>query len=162
MFYLKTLHTIPHTDKVKKVCLKLLQIKNKTFTSVGYSQRLLNTLLKHLWQQLQPPLWVWCYKLGNYFWAVFPHCSLQNLSGSIRLDEERRYTAIFRSLQRCSIRFNSGLWLSHSRTFTELSWSHCFVILAVCFGSLSCWKMNLRTGQRSRALWSRLSSRMSL
>lgn len=38
----------------------------------------------------------------------------------------------------------SGLWLGHSRTFTDLSWSHCFVILA------------------SRVCWSRISSRMSL
>lgn len=26
----------------------------------------------------------------------------------------------------------SGLWLGHSRTFTDLSWSHCLVVLAVC------------------------------
>ncbi len=51
---------------------------------------------------------------------------------------------IFRSLQRCSIGFKSGLWLGHSRTVTELLWSHSFVILAVCLGSLSCWKVNLR------------------
>ncbi len=30
------------------------------------------------------------------------------------------WTAIFRSLQRCSIGFKSGLWLGHSRTVTEL------------------------------------------
>uniref|UniRef100_A0A8C4S4M8 Tubulin/FtsZ GTPase domain-containing protein n=1 Tax=Erpetoichthys calabaricus TaxID=27687 RepID=A0A8C4S4M8_ERPCA len=35
--------------------------------------------------------------------------------------EYRRCTAILRSLQRCSIGFKSGLWLGHSRTFTELS-----------------------------------------
>ncbi len=40
--------------------------------------------------------------------------------------------------------FKSGLWLGHSRTVTELLWSHSFVILAVCLGSLSCWKVNLR------------------
>lgn len=33
----------------------------------------------------------------------------------------------------------SGLWLWHSRTFTEWSWCS-FVTLAVCIGSLSCWK----------------------
>lgn len=31
---------------------------------------------------------------------------------------------IFRSLQRCSIRFQSGLWLGHSMAFTELFWSN--------------------------------------
>ncbi len=40
--------------------------------------------------------------------------------------------------------FKSGLWLGHSRTVHELLWSHSFVILAVCLGSLSCWKVNLR------------------
>jgi len=75
----------------------------------------------------------------------FSHSSLQNLSSSIRLDGEHRCTAIFRSLQRCSIGFKSGLWLGHSRTFTELAHSHSFVIFAVCLGSLSDWKMNRRT-----------------
>uniref|UniRef100_A0A674BSA2 Microtubule actin crosslinking factor 1 n=1 Tax=Salmo trutta TaxID=8032 RepID=A0A674BSA2_SALTR len=39
----------------------------------------------------------------------FSHSSLQILSSSVRLDGERHCTAIFRSLQRCSIRFKSGL-----------------------------------------------------
>ncbi len=37
-----------------------------------------------------------------------------------------------------------------------------FVILAVCLGSLSCWKVNLRPSLRSWALWRRFSSRISL
>ncbi len=53
-------------------------------------------------------------------------------------------------------------WLGHSRTVTELLWSHSFVILAVCLGSLSCWKVNLRPSLRSWALWRRFSSRISL
>ncbi len=64
----------------------------------------------------------------------------------------------FRSLQRCSIGFKSGLWLGHSRTVTELLWSHSFVILAVCLGSFSCWELNLRPSLRSWALWRRFSS----
>ncbi len=72
------------------------------------------------------------------------------------------WTTIFRSLQRCSIGFKSGLWLGHSRTVTELLWSHSFVILAVCLGSLSCWKVNLWPNLRSWALWRRFSSRISL
>ncbi len=56
----------------------------------------------------------------------------------------------------------SGLWLGHSRTVAELLWSHSFVILAVCLGSLSSWKVNLRPSLRSWALWRRFSSRMSL
>ena len=90
--------------------------------------------------------------LAHLSLGSFAHSSLQHLSSSIRLDGKRRCTAIFRSLQRCSIGFKSGLWLGHSRTFTELSWSHSFDILAVCLGSLSCWKMNRRPSLRSRAL----------
>ncbi len=76
--------------------------------------------------------------------GILCHSSLQILSSSVRLDGKRWWTAIFRSLQRCSIGFKSGLWLGHSRTVTELLWSHSFVILAVCLGSLSCWKVNLQ------------------
>uniref|UniRef100_A0A4W5JZ35 ornithine carbamoyltransferase n=1 Tax=Hucho hucho TaxID=62062 RepID=A0A4W5JZ35_9TELE len=41
--------------------------------------------------------------------------------GSARLDGECRCPAIFRSLQRCSIGFMSGLWLGHSMTFRDFS-----------------------------------------
>ena len=41
----------------------------------------------------------------------------------LRQDGDRRWTAIFRSLQRFLILFKSELWLGHSRTFTELSQS---------------------------------------
>ncbi len=94
--------------------------------------------------------------------GILCHSSLQILSSSVRLDGKRWWTAIFRSLQRCSIEFKSGLWLGHSRTVTELLWSHSFIILAVCLGSLSCWKVNLRPTLRSWALWRRFSSRISL
>ncbi len=94
--------------------------------------------------------------------GILCHSSLQILSSSVRLDGKCWWTAIFRSLQRCSIGFKSGLWLGHSRTVTELLWSHSFVILAVCLGSLSCWKVNLRPSLRSWALWRRFSSRISL
>ncbi len=94
--------------------------------------------------------------------GILCHSSLQILSSSVRLVGKRWWTAIFRSLQRCSIGFKSGLWLGHSRTVTELLWSHSFVILAVCLGSLSCWKVNLRPSLRSWALWRRFLSRISL
>ncbi len=47
--------------------------------------------------------------------GILCHSSLQILSSSVRLDGKRWWTAIFRSLQRCSIGFKSGLWLGHSR-----------------------------------------------
>lgn len=41
--------------------------------------------------------------------------------------------AIFKSLQRCSVWFMSGLWQIHYRTLTELSSSHSCVLITVCF-----------------------------
>lgn len=41
-------------------------------------------------------------------------------------------TAIFRSPQRHSVEFKSGLWLGYSKTFTEWSRSHCFLVLDFC------------------------------
>ena len=101
-------------------------------------------LLVHLWQQLQPQVFLNMMSQAwhTYLWAVLP-IPLCSTSSSI--------TAIFRSLQRFSIRLKSGLVLGHSRTVTELSWSHSFDILAVCLGSLSCWKMNRQGQERSGA-----------
>ena len=47
--------------------------------------------------------------------GILFHSSSQILSSSVRLDGERWWTAILRSLQRCSIGFRSGLWLGQSR-----------------------------------------------
>ena len=66
--------------------------------------------------------------------GVFPNSSLQIFSSSVKLDGKRCCTAIFRSLQRCSIRFKSGLWLGHSRMFRGFSRSHYCVVLDVCLG----------------------------
>ena len=77
--------------------------------------------------------------LAHLYLGSFSHPFLQILSSSVRLDGERCYTAIFRSLQRCSIEFKSGLWLGHSRISRDLSRSHSCVVLAMCLGSLSCW-----------------------
>ncbi len=77
-----------------------------------------------------------------YFWTVSPiflYKTSQAPSGWMG----NIGASVFRSLQSWSITFKSGLWLRHSRTFTELSRSHSFVILAVCLGLSSCWKMNL-------------------
>lgn len=68
----------------------------------------------------------------------------------------------FSGLSRCLIGFKSGLWLGHLRALTELSLSHTFVVLAVCLGPLSCWKVNLWASLRSWVLWNRFSLRISL
>merc|ERR1712002_444701 len=67
--------------------------------------------------------------LHTWIWGF--SSSLQIFSSSVRLHGDCRWTAIFRSLQRCWIGFKSGLWLGHSRTFTELSLSHSCIVLAV-------------------------------
>ncbi len=48
------------------------------------------------------------------------------------------------SLHRFSLGFRSGNWLGHSRTLMCFLLSHSFVALAMCFGSLSCWKTHPR------------------
>ena len=76
--------------------------------------------------------------LAHLYLGSFSHSIIKILSSSVRLEEERHCTAIFKSLQRCSIGFKSGLWLGHSSTFRDLSQSHSCVVLAVRLGSLSC------------------------
>lgn len=73
----------------------------------------------------------------------------------IKLEGGCRCTAIFRTPQRCSIRFKPRYWQRHSRTFKEWSQSHSFLILADCLGSFSCWKINLQPSSESSALWGR-------
>lgn len=58
--------------------------------------------------------------------------------------------------------FKSGLWLGHSGTFVVRFWSHCFEILAMCFGSLKKQPCSLWTSMRSRSPFSRFSTRMSI
>lgn len=75
--------------------------------------------------------------------GIFAHSSLQNSSSSARLVGERLWTAVFRSCHRFSIGFRSGLWLGHSNTGICFILNHSIVALALCLGSLSCWKVNL-------------------
>ena len=89
--------------------------------------------------------------MANLYLGSFSHSSLQILSSSVRLDGERLCTDIFRSLQRCWIGFKSRLWLGHSRTIRDWSRSHSYIVLAVCLGLLSCWKVNLHPSLRSWA-----------
>lgn len=83
-----------------------------------------------------------CHHLSSPVFRHFvPFIFLQFFSNSIKLGG-RRLCSIFRSFQRCSIEFKSGLCLDHSRTFTEWFWSCSFEILAMCFEALSSWTMN--------------------
>jgi len=87
---------------------------------------------------------------------------LDILSSSVRLDRGRRWTAIFRFLQRCLIGLKPRLWLGHSKTFTELSIIHSCIVFTVCFGSLSCWKANFLPSPRFWMLWTRFALRLTL
>ena len=101
-----------------------------------YSDPLLSTLLKHLWQRLQPRVF-----LGMTLQAW--HTCIWGVSPILLCRSSQALSGWMGSLQRCSIGFKSGLCLGHSRTFRDLSWSHSCNVLAVCLGLLSCWKGNL-------------------
>ncbi len=92
---------------------------------------------------------------------IFAHSSLQNSSSSVRLDGHCLWTAIFKSCHRFSIGFRFGLWLGYSNTLC-FDLNHSIVALAVCLGSLSCWKVNLRPSLKSFADSNRFSSRIAL
>ena len=71
------------------------------------------------------------------FWST-PLCrSSPNLSGSEAVTWQLKASAPSRDFR---LGFRSGDWLGHSRTLICFFLSHSFVALAVCFGSLSCWK----------------------
>jgi hypothetical protein len=72
------------------------------------------------------------------------HSSIHTFSRSFRFRGCPWAIRTFSSLQRFSIGFRSGDWLVHSRTVRCFLRSHSLVALAVCFGSLSCWKTQLR------------------
>ena len=93
---------------------------------------------------------------------IFVHSSRESRSSSAKFDEDRRWTAIFKSRHKCSTGFKSGLWLSHSRTFIFFLFSHSSVALFLCFGSLSCWNVNLLPSFRFMTDSSRFSSRILL
>ena len=106
--------------------------------------------------------WIWCHKLGTPIFGQF--CPFL-FGAPLKLHQVGWKASVHSHFQISPEMFNriqSGLWLGHSRTFIDLSWSHSFEILALCLGSLPCWKMNRRPSLRSRALWSRFSARMSL
>ncbi len=76
--------------------------------------------------------------------GILAHSSIQVFSRSFRFWGCRWATLSFSSLHRFSIGFRSGDWLGHSRTLKCFLPSHSLVALAVCLGSLSCWKTQLR------------------
>ena len=103
----------------------------------------------------------WCHKLGTTIFGQF--CPFL-FAAPLKLHQVGWEASVHSHFQISPEMFNRiQVWaLAGPLKDIELSWSHSFDILAVCLGSLSCWKMNRRPSLRSRALWSRFSSRMSL
>ncbi len=119
---------------------------------------MLNTLLKCLWHQLQPQVFLnmMLQARHTYFWAVSPILlcrTSQAPSGWMWSVGAQPFSDLSRVVQSGSS-LGSG-WATQGNS--QLSHNHSFVILAVCLGSLSCWKMNRRPSLRSR-----FSSMMSL
>ena len=136
MFFLINLHTLPHNDKAKTRFLEMIAnvLKlndNITFTHVFRPFYFVESKAMSL-------LGYDATSLAHLYLGSFSHPSLQMFTSSVRLDGECRCSEIFRSLQRCSTGFKSGLWLAHSMTFRDLPRSHSCIVLAVCLGSLSC------------------------
>lgn len=101
--------------------------------------------------------WIWCIKLCSSGLSDLLTSIFHKLSNALPSWMETVGGAIFRSLQRCWIRFKSGFWLVYSRIFRE---SHSCIVFTVDFGL--CWKVNPRPSLRSWALWNRYLFKISL
>ena len=81
----------------------------------------------------------------TWFWhvcsGILAHSSFEILSRSFQLVDFLVLTFTLSSLHRFSIGLSSGFQLDHSKTLTTLSSNQLLTILAVCLGSLSCWKI---------------------
>ena len=66
---------------------------------------------------------------------------------------------VLSSAHRFSMGLRSGDWLGHSSRLMLWSPNHTLMTLAVCLGSLSCWKTKPRHKRSCRADWRRFSSR---
>ena len=91
----------------------------------------------------------------------FAHSSRQNCSSSFKLDGFHWCTAIFKSYPRFSVGLRSGIWLDHSKIFKMFPLKPLEWCLAVCLGSMSCWKLNLCPSLKSLEDWNRFPSRFS-
>lgn len=92
--------------------------------------------------------------LSHLDFSSLSHSSWQILLGSIRLEVKCQWTVVFRSLHGCFMDFKSQ---GQSETSPKAGF-----VLAVCFRSLSSWKMNRHPSLRSHVLWSSFSLRTSL
>lgn len=103
---------------------------------------------------------------GLYQSCTSWHCNFspffcKTAQSSVRLHRDQAWTALFKSSLKHYVGLRSELWLGRSATFTSSTLNHFWVPLSVCFGSTSCWKINLLPSHRSLAHWIRLSSKIS-
>ena len=128
-----------------------------------YSDPLLSTLLKHLWQRLQTQVFGMTLQAWHTcVWGIslIVLCrSSQALSGWMGSVAAQLFSGLSRDVWLGSSPGSGWDTQGHSQTCPE---SHSCVVLAMCLGFLSWWKMNLHPSLRSWALWSRFSSKISL
>ncbi len=109
---------------------------------IWYNSKIeLNIWYRNLCLQLQRSdvscsSWPVLHTLQQGFWPTPPYI----VSRSFIFWSCRWATQSFSSLYRFSIGFRSGDWLGHSRNLKFFLRSHSLGALAVCLGSLSCWK----------------------
>lgn len=84
--------------------------------------------------------------------GIFAHFSCAKASSSLMFDGLHVATAFFKSHQRFSrvLGFKSGDWDGHSRTFQDPFLNQALLDLAVCLGSLSCWRVQWSQGSISQ------------
>ncbi len=111
---------LPHNDKVKTDFRSVwIYLKEK----LKYHIYISTQYLKHLWQQLQPRVFWGMMQQALHSWiegfSVILLCkpSLAR-SGWMGTLGGQPFSGLSRDV---SIGFKSGLWLGHSRTFTELT-----------------------------------------
>ena len=115
-----------------------------------YSQPLLNTLLLHFGSNYSLKSFIiWSHKLGTPVFGQFCPFLFTEPLELYQVGWGASLHSLFQISPEMFNRIQVLGWLGHSRTFTELSWSHTFNIYR-------------HPSLRSRALWSRFSSRMSL
>ncbi len=104
--------------------------------------------MKQLWQQIQPwvfwgitqqALYTWIGGFSAKFSAFFAN-PLKLGQVRCRLSVDSNFQVSPEMLNRVQV----GLWLGLSMAFTDLS-----LLLAMCLGSLSCWKVNPQPSLRS-------------
>ena len=93
--------------------------------------------------------------------VILAHSSTHIVFKSWRFVGALRWTLFFSSFHKFSIWFKSGDWLGHSNTLIFFLWNHLRVSFALCFGSLSCWKVQPRLIFIILVDGSRFISRMS-